>query len=378
MIFGRSSLALVLALASSVSAGSSDSFEGPSPLLRASKDDAVAKIELMTDQFLEWASTHNKDYQDDDEQRERMHIWLENHEFIERHNNQIPKPSYTLGHNQFSDLTHDEYKQRHFLGEYSPGVDTTMRDKKWAQENLVLGEVAEDDSSASNAVEKKLPKSVDWVEKGGVTPIKNQGACGSCWAFSAIGAIEGAHFIKTGELVSLSEQELVDCDIHDKGCNGGLMDIAFEFDEKGRGICTEEDYPYEAKRNTNCNTECTPVDDTVVASFHDIRPGDAKELKASIAEQPTSIAIEAKQMIFQFYKSGVLDNDDCGKNAAIDHGVLVVGYGKDEDSGLKYWLVKNSWGDTWGDKGYVKLAQKSENRYGTCAILRLPSAPKVA
>lgn len=323
---------------------------------------------------MEWASEHNKEY-DDDEQKERVLIWMENNEFIERHNNQNPKPSYTLGHNQFSDLTHDEYKQRHFLGEYSPGVDTSQRDKKYAQAKLILGEGVEDDVLSKDV--EKSPKSVDWVEKGGVTPIKNQGACGSCWAFSAIGALEGAHFIKTGELVSLSEQELVDCDIHDKGCNGGLMDIAFEFDEKGRGICTEEGYPYEAVRHTSCNTECTPVNDTVVKSFHDITPGDAKALKASIAQQPTSIAIEAKQMVFQFYKSGVLSNDECGKNAAIDHGVLVVGYGKDKDSGLPYWLVKNSWGETWGDKGFVKLSRKSENRYGTCAILRLPSAPEV-
>ena len=126
-----------------------------------------------------------------------------------------------LGHNQFSDMTNEEYKQYHFLGEFSPGIDTSKRDKKYAQEKLRLDAVVEDDSDDSSVV-KKSPHYVNWVKKGAVTPVKNQGACGSCWAFSTTGALEGAHFLKTGGLVSLSEQQLLDCDTEDKACMGGM------------------------------------------------------------------------------------------------------------------------------------------------------------
>jgi len=347
--------------------------------LRASQAEvgSTSKLALIKSLFMDWKEEHDKIYDNPEEEAQSIHVWMANHEFIEKHNSKSPNPSYMLGHNQFSDMTNEEYKQYHFLGEYSPGIDTSKRDKKYAQEKLLLGVEVEDDSDDSSVV-KKSPHYVNWVKKGAVTPVKNQGACGSCWAFSTTGALEGAHFLKTGGLVSLSEQQLLDCDTEDKACMGGIMDTAFEFDEEGRGMCTEEDYPYEAKKQSTCTKDCDPVADTLVSSFTDVKPGDYYDLKASIALQPTSIAIQADQVVFQFYKSGVLDNDDCGKAANIDHGVLAVGYGKDKKTGLAYWLVKNSWGETWGDEGYIKLARKSENTYGTCAILRLPSRPEVA
>ena len=218
---------------------------------------------------------------------------------------------------------------------------------------------------------------MDWVDAGAVTPVKNQGQCGSCWAFSAIGALEGAHFLKTGELVSLSEQELIDCDVKDKGCYGGLMDIAFEFDETGRGVCSEEDYPYEAAKNDSCNKDCTPVDETLVKSFTDVEEGSVEALQRAIVQQPVSIAIQANQMSFQFYKHGVYSEDECGEEAVIDHGVLAVGYGTTKKKGIDYWMVKNSWGDSWGDDGYIKLARDSENEFGMCSILKMPSFPEL-
>ena len=206
--------------------------------------------------------------------------------------------------------------------------------------------------------------------------LLSSGQCGACWAFSAIGALEAAHFLKYGELVALSEQELLDCDIKDHGCFGGLMDIAFEFDESGRGVCKEDDYPYLADKNDSCLKECEPVDGTLVKSFVDVPEGNYHALKRAIVKQPTSIAIQANQMSYQFYKDGVFDDDECGEEAVIDHGVLAVGYDTNE-SGQKFWMVKNSWGETWGDNGYIKLSRKSENEFGMCSILKMASYPEL-
>ena len=223
----------------------------------------------------------------------------------------------------------------------------------------------------------ELPEEVDWVTLGGVTPVKNQGACGSCWAFSTTGALEGAKFVKTGELVALSEQNLLDCDHKDLGCNGGLMDNAFKFDEKTGGLCSEEDYPYKAKQGKTCMTNCTDVPGTIVSTFYDVPHGDPKALMAAVAMQPISVAIQADQFVFQFYKTGVLTDDKCGAQGMIDHGVLAVGYGTDEETGEPYWLVKNSWGNTWGEKGYIRMSRNSKNDYGMCAILKAASFPEV-
>jgi C1A family cysteine protease len=186
------------------------------------------------------------------------------------------------------------------------------------------------------------------------------------------GALEGARFVKTGELVSLSEQNLIDCDHVDLGCNGGLMDNAFKFDEQ-KGLCSEADYPYLAKRNPTCNTYCTDVPGSIVQTFIDVPPGDVNALVSAIAMQPISVAIEASQFVFQFYKTGVITDDSCGSRGSIDHGVLAVGYGTDLDSQAPYFLVKNSWGAEWGDSGFVKIGRTSKNQFGTCSILKMAS-----
>jgi C1A family cysteine protease len=220
-----------------------------------------------------------------------------------------------------------------------------------------------------------LPDEVDWVEAGGVTPVKNQGSCGSCWAFSTTGAMEGAHFVETGELVSLSEQNLMDCDTIDHACEGGLMEDAFKFEEAGNGLCSEEDYPYLATDDSECSTDCTKVPHTRVKDYIDIPEGDKHGLIASIVMQPTSIAMDASSMTFQFYSGGVFDDDGCGADGSIDHGVLAVGYGYDDESGHKYFKVKNSWGDGWGAEGYFLVKRDSKNEFGTCAVLAYMTAP---
>jgi C1A family cysteine protease len=288
-------------------------------------------------------------------------------EKIQQHNTQFPAPTHTVGHNAYSDMTQDEFAQYFKLGKYSRFIES----KQAVEESLTSRRLQFED-----VIPLTLPDYVNWVQMGGVTPVKNQGQCGACWAFSTTGALEGAKFVKTGELVSLSEQNLLDCDKTDLGCNGGLMDNAFKFDEKSGGLCSESDYPYKASQGT-CKTDCTDVPGTIVQTFIDVPPGKEKALLSAVAMQPISVAIQADQFVFQFYKSGVLTDDSCGSRADIDHGVLAVGYGTDLDTNEPYFLVKNSWGETWGDNGYVKLGRSSKNEFGMCAILKMASFPVV-
>jgi len=223
---------------------------------------------------------------------------------------------------------------------------------------------------------KEVPDSIDWREKGAVTPVKNQGACGSCWSFSTTGAIEGASFLKTGNLVPFSEQNLVDCDSVDLGCNGGLMDTAFQYVETSKGLCSEDDYPYEGVQDFCRASECTVVPGTDVTDFFDVKPDSVEDLMSALAQQPVSVAIQANQQVFQFYQGGIFDSPLCGTE--LDHAVLSVGYSTDEETGEAYFIVKNSWGESWGEEGYIRIARESEDEKGTCGILMMASAPIVS
>jgi len=218
--------------------------------------------------------------------------------------------------------------------------------------------------------------SIDWVSQGKVTPVKNQGNCGSCWSFSATGAIEGRYSIaRGGSPTPLSEQELVDCDSRDSGCNGGLMDYAFYFVEENNGICSESAYPYtsgETGRSGRCQSYCSPV--ATVRSYSDVSPNSQSQMENAVCSGPVSVAIEADQYSFQMYGGGVLTSR-CG--AQLDHGVLAVGYGT--DGANQYWKVKNSWGASWGESGYIRLCKNCGANYGAgqCGILAQPSYPIV-
>jgi cathepsin L len=179
--------------------------------------------------------------------------------------------------------------------------------------------------------------SVDWRTKNAVTGIKNQQQCGSCWAFSTTGSVEGAHAIKTGTLVSLSEQQLVDCSTAEgnQGCNGGLMDYAFQYIITNHGITTEDSYPYQAVQGT-CQTNVTAA--ATISSFVDVAAGSETALLAAVNIGPVSVAIEADQQCFQFYSGGILSDPSCGMQ--LDHGVLAVGYGTDSATNTPYWIVR--------------------------------------
>eukprot|EP00658_Telonema_sp_P-2_P083666 TRINITY_DN9122_c0_g1_i4.p1 TRINITY_DN9122_c0_g1~~TRINITY_DN9122_c0_g1_i4.p1 ORF type:complete len:363 (-),score=130.18 TRINITY_DN9122_c0_g1_i4:1-1089(-) len=298
--------------------------------------------------FQQFKLDHGKVYEEGLESA-KFEVFKDNLDFINHHNkNLAPKVGYTVGVNQFADMTSGEFK-RNMLG-----LNALSKPK---YETVVL--------DTSN-----LADSVDWTSEGAVTAVKNQGSCGSCWSFSTTGAIEGANYVKNKKLVSLSEQQLVDCagSYGNQGCNGGLMDDAFQYVEK-YGLETEDSYSYTATDGTCSTSKQSSADGIgagVVTGFKDVTSNDEDQLKAAVAIGPVSVAIEADQSGFQFYKSGVF-SDTCG--TSLDHGVLVVGYG--EDSGAKYWKVKNSWGATWGQDGNINLARDVRSTGGPVSYTHL-------
>lgn len=300
-------------------------------------------------EFHQWRINFNKTYNGDADAYLGLYYanWLSNRKMINNHNSQ--NKEYSLELNERAD--------EHYL---------TFAHKK--NYNIKLAQM--DFINPENAPKQEnLPSSVDWRTKGIVTPIKNQGQCGSCWAFSAVGSMEGQHAKKSNQLLSLSESQIVDCDHRDSGCDGGWMDNAFEYAIEN-GMETESEYPYQPV-DGNCTFTKTKVKATF-SKFQDVIGGE-NGLQAAVAKiGPVSVAIDASQPDFQFYKNGVYYNPDCSQTM-LDHGVLVVGYGESKN-GTDYWIVKNSWGENWGDNGYILMARNKNN---SCGIATKPSYPIV-
>lgn len=218
---------------------------------------------------------------------------------------------------------------------------------------------------------KDVPASVDWREEGVVTDVKNQGACGSCWAFSTTGSIEGVNALKTGKLVSLSEQQLVSCDRNkDMGCSGGLMDYAFDYVEKNGGIDSEDDYGYWSFDMPCQHRKAEDRTVVTIDGHEDVPVNDSEALKKAVAHQPVSVAICATPSM-QFYRNGIIKEDSCC--TSLNHGVLAVGYVDSDNE--KYWIVKNSWGSGWGEDGFFKLSMESKNPEGVCGVHKAASYP---
>lgn len=303
----------------------------------------------------EWATfktMHKKMYRSLEMEEIRKTIWLENKKYIERHNNLYMQglSSFYMGQNEYTDLTSDEV--------------FAMMTGSTRIVNIV--------SEKQGPYNRSLPDSVDWRTKGFVTPVKNQGYCGSCWAFSATGSMEGQHYKKTGRLVSLSESNLVDCSgkFGNFGCKGGWPDRAFEYVIENKGIDTEISYPYIAKGEV-CHFKRLGTG-AVFANYSNILPRGSEEAlqKATAEVGPISICIDAKHRSFQQYRGGIYDEPQCSPTQ-VDHCVLVVGYGTDY-YGSPYWLVKNSWGKSWGMDGYIMMSRNKQNQCGVASYASYP------
>jgi len=290
--------------------------------------------------------------------QQRLKIFADADDTINKHN--AAGKTWTMAHNKFSHLTQEEFREEVGLGVNVPEhVRTRTGMSPLKTPKSLRGAI----SATADAI--------DWVDSGAVTDVKDQGSCGSCWSFSTTGALEGAYYNKIGSLESFSEQMLVDCDNYDSGCNGGLMDYAFQWIQENGGLCAETDYPYTSGGGTSgtCQTSCDIVEGSSPTKWTDVGQSDA-EMMAALNEGPVSIAIEADETNFQYYSSGVL-TASCGTN--LDHGVLAVGYGTMD--GTDYYRVKNSWGTSWGSDGYIYLERGSSQEGGQCGMLMAASYP---
>ena len=300
----------------------------------------IGIYEVNCNRYDSYIIEYNKDYSDS-EYLKRLDIYNNNMKYIENHNKL--NSNYTLGETIFTDISNEEYSST-----IPPLTNFT-------------------NCSLVNTYDLLFPKKLDWREKNAVTPIKNQGQCGSCWAFSTVEAIEGIRAIKYNELSSLSEQQSVHCSTKNNGCGGGLMDLGFQYVIKNNGICSNNSYPYIAQQQ-ECKNNCKIIKNTNITTCKGIIPNKENILISYLAKQPISIAIQANSMNLQHYTSGIFDDIKC-YTGNLDHGVLLVGYDKDK------LIVKNSWGTQWGEAGYINLARIG-NGPGICGVLSMPSFPE--
>ena len=304
-------------------------------------------------EFTNFQERFSKRYSSIQELETRFDIFRKNFIGILAHNADFSQ-NFTMGVNQFTDLTPEEFR-----AQYVGGLKT---------------EVGSFGCKSFSSGASGAPSSIDWRAKGAVNPVRDQGQCGSCWAFATTANAESVWAISKGQLLDLSEEFLVDCasgvGYFNMGCNGGQPDSAFKY-MINNGQCTEASYPYKAGTTKTAGTcqKCTaaPVH---FSGCYDVTPKDQVALMAAVAKQPVVIAIEADTRYFQSYSGGILDSTACGTN--LDHAVEIVSYGS--ENGIDYWTVRNSWSSSWGEQGYIRIKKTSStNDIGICGLAAEPS-----
>ncbi|KAB1216532.1 Vignain [Morella rubra] len=304
------------------------------PLLTCSEwyEHTVGDPKSMRERYDNWVARHGRIYKNREERERRFDIYRVNVRFIDHINSK--NLSFKLTDNRFADMTNREFRHAYL------GFRTIWHPK----------------TNFSYDKNMSVPTSVDWRKKGAVTPVKDQGECGSCWAFSAAAAVEGINAIKTGHLKSLSEQELIDCDFDssNQGCNGGIMEKAFAFIKKRGGLTMESNYPYKGSRG-KCDKTKENNHAVTISGYERVPVNDERSLQVAVAKQPVSVSIDA---------AGV---------ESTHHAITAVGYG--EDGGKKYWLMKNSWSTGWGESGYARMGRDSADKKGICGLAMDASYP---
>ncbi|KAJ6979264.1 low-temperature-induced cysteine proteinase-like [Populus alba x Populus x berolinensis] len=312
--------------------------------------------ESIIEIFRQWRDRHQKVYEHAAESEKRYRNFKRNLKYIiEKTGKKTAALGHRVGLNKFADLSNEEFKEL-YLSKVKKPINKRSIARDWRQSNLQTCDA---------------PSTLDWRKKGVVTAVKDQGDCGSCWSFSTTGAIEGINAIVSGDLISLSEQELVDCDTTNYGCEGGDMDYAFEWVINNGGIDTEANYPYTGVDGT-CNTTKEEIKVVSIDGYTGVDETDSALLCATV-QQPISVGMDGSALDFQLYTGGIYDGDCSDDPNDIDHAVLIVGYGS--ENGEDYWIVKNSWGTEWGMEGYFYIKRNTDLPYGVCAINAEASYP---
>ncbi|EFA01283.1 uncharacterized protein LOC658343 [Tribolium castaneum] len=323
-------------------------------LLCAYSSQALLPENLVEEEWNKFKAMHARAFFDPLEETFRKSLFTKNLEIVEEHNERFRNGSetYEMGVNKFSDFTDEELSNL-------TGLQVPLEFEQPLNET---------EDPLLPSLGRGISASLDWRQRGGVTPVKNQGQCGSCWAFATIGAIESHYKIRHKRAISLSEQQLVDCVGRGGGCGGGWIPTAYSYIARNKGVNYNRDYPY-LGRNGKCRYRSSKPH-IAIRSYAAINNNNNEErVRRLVATKgPVSVAIHVDSRTFHKYKSGVYNNPSC--RGGLNHAVVIVGYGRER--GVDYWLVKNSWGAGWGQKGYVKMAR---NRRNQCGIATHASYP---
>lgn len=301
--------------------------------------------------FASFEFEYGKNYSSDAERNFRFEIFKENLDFVNAHNSNDTN-TYKMAMNKFGDLTRGEFRS------LLRGYDTSVMKRSGKRYSNFTGQLR-----------GSTPLNVDWVAEKKVSSVKDQLYCGGCWAFAVADAVESRYAIRhNAPVVELSIQELIDCD-HDgvnEGCIGGNLPEGYDYVIDMAGICTKHDYPFKGYEQYCKRRQCKNISGAI-RDYGIVVPNNEIALKEAVAQGPVAIAIEADADAMQFYQSGILTSKKCGVN--VDHAVTMVGYGQDS-KGRKYWKIKNSWSDDWGEGGYMRLCRECgrNGKTGECGI----------